>query len=138
MIQFPQDPVLFSGSMRLNLDPFENYSDIEVWDVMLACNITIFKDFFRFGGPWSTPTCVPLWPPCLTGFNTLSLKGELTSVLVKGSSSVWPGNNDDFFLKFYVWPGNNDDFILKCYGWPGNNNDAILIYNGYVFLLGPC
>ena len=27
----PQDPVLFSGSLRMNLDPFNSYSDQQVW-----------------------------------------------------------------------------------------------------------
>lgn len=26
-----QDPVVFSGSLRMNLDPFDSYSDDEVW-----------------------------------------------------------------------------------------------------------
>ncbi|ODM98987.1 Multidrug resistance-associated protein 4 [Orchesella cincta] len=30
----PQEPVLFSGSLRANLDPFERFSDDELWDVL--------------------------------------------------------------------------------------------------------
>ncbi|KAF4035948.1 ABC transporter [Phytophthora infestans] len=30
----PQDPMLFSGSLRLNLDPFADKSDAELWEVL--------------------------------------------------------------------------------------------------------
>lgn len=30
----PQDPVIFSASVRFNLDPFELYTDVQIWDVL--------------------------------------------------------------------------------------------------------
>lgn len=30
----PQEPVLFSGTLRFNLDPFQEYSDIKLWEVL--------------------------------------------------------------------------------------------------------
>ena len=29
----PQDPTLFEGTMRTNLDPLEEHTDLEVWEV---------------------------------------------------------------------------------------------------------
>ena len=36
----PQDPVLFVGNIRMNLDPFDNYTDGEIWDALKLCNMS--------------------------------------------------------------------------------------------------
>ncbi|MGH0158147.1 UNVERIFIED_CONTAM: hypothetical protein FKN15_054438 [Acipenser sinensis] len=38
----PQDPILFSGPLRLNLDPLERHSDAELWQALEICYL---KDF---------------------------------------------------------------------------------------------
>ncbi|KAH7314784.1 hypothetical protein KP509_21G019800 [Ceratopteris richardii] len=35
----PQEPVLFQGTLRLNLDPFDAYSDAEIWEVLQKCQL---------------------------------------------------------------------------------------------------
>jgi ABC-type multidrug transport system fused ATPase/permease subunit len=39
-----QDPILFSTSIRINLDPFKNHTDEELWHVLELVN---FKSFFE-------------------------------------------------------------------------------------------
>ncbi len=35
----PQDPTLFTGSIRSNLDPFNQHSDQEIWQVLTAIHL---------------------------------------------------------------------------------------------------
>jgi len=38
----PQDPVLFYGSLRMNLDPFEDCTDDELWDALESAHLKSF------------------------------------------------------------------------------------------------
>jgi ABC-type transport system involved in cytochrome bd biosynthesis fused ATPase/permease subunit len=46
----PQEPVLFSGTVRSNLDPFDSHSDPELW---AALGVVALKDYVKGLGGWS-------------------------------------------------------------------------------------
>lgn len=40
----PQDPVLFSGSLRMNIDPFNSYSDDAIWTSLEQSHLKAFVE----------------------------------------------------------------------------------------------
>ena len=39
LAMIPQDPVLFVGSIRYNLDPFDQHKDLELWNALQQCHL---------------------------------------------------------------------------------------------------
>jgi ABC-type multidrug transport system fused ATPase/permease subunit len=45
----PQEPVLFSGDIRFNLDPFEEYNDDYLWEILEKSNLKEFVQNLKNG-----------------------------------------------------------------------------------------
>jgi ABC-type multidrug transport system fused ATPase/permease subunit len=45
----PQDPTLFTGTIRSNLDPFYQHTDVDIWDAIDACNLRVQIEGMREG-----------------------------------------------------------------------------------------
>ena len=44
-----QDPVLFSGTLRVNLDPFDSHTDDEIWIALQTAHLSEFVDGLEAG-----------------------------------------------------------------------------------------
>ncbi|KAJ1813138.1 hypothetical protein LPJ56_004000 [Coemansia sp. RSA 2599] len=85
----PQDPVLFEGTIRDNLDPMNKYTDKEVWDAINACQIGELLDEPTekyvydldddSNGPWIEGVGLQKW--IKPGFDTFSVgQAQLVSL----------------------------------------------------------
>ena len=45
----PQDPVLFTGTLRKNLDPFDNCSEEQIWNALRLSNLTDYVSTLKEG-----------------------------------------------------------------------------------------
>lgn len=45
----PQDPVLFSGSLRMNIDPFDSFSDEQIWKAIEHSHLKSFVTSTKLG-----------------------------------------------------------------------------------------
>jgi len=44
-----QDPVLFSGTVRYNLDPFRKYEDYQLWDALQEVTMILIGALCAYG-----------------------------------------------------------------------------------------
>lgn len=89
----PQDPVLFSGTVRSNLDPFNEHSDSELYDAMKRVNL------FSFGDTDTLASDSSAQRPN-TGTRTLSSREETLASSRTSHNSHMKENNSHFLSLF--------------------------------------
>lgn len=86
----PQDPVMFSGSVRFNLDPFSLFSDAVIWSALEDVNMKAvvqslpmkLGEMVAEGGRFSDSESLFYWENFLLNFDVLQVK---ISVLVNAN-----------------------------------------------------